>query len=151
MKAAPEEFNLMRQKEAFQAIEQARRSRGVSISDVWRRYGICINSLYAWSSGQRTPSLKNLIKVADAFGFDVLMVRGAEVYDLKDTTAAMHALDKERLARRMPLTDMEEKSGVSLNSFYAWRSKARTPALCNIVALSQTFGFEVIMRRRLDA
>lgn len=74
-----------------------------------------------------------------------------QVYDLKDTTAAMLALDKERLAKGMSLADMEEKSGISLNSFYAWRSKSRTPALCNIVALSQTFGFEVIMRRRINA
>lgn len=151
MMAAAQEFNLMRQKEAFQAIDETRRSLGISLSQAWKHHGICINSLYAWQSGIRTPSLKNLIKVADTFGFDVLMVREPDCFDLKDTEAAMLALDKERLARRMSLTDMEEKSGVSLNSFYAWRSGSRTPALCNIVALSQTFGFEVIMRRRINA
>lgn len=145
------EFNLMRQREAFEAIEETRKALGISLSRAWKHHGICINSLYAWRSGHRTPSLQKVIKVAETFGFEVVMTRGAEVYNMNDTPTAMLALDSKRQAAGISLAEMEEKSGVSINSFYAWRSNARSPSLCNIVAFSQTFGFEVIMRRKADA
>jgi predicted transcriptional regulator len=72
----------------------------------------------------------------------------ADEYNLRDQRAAMAALDAERRRSGMSLGDMEEKSGVSVNSVYAWRSCARSPTLCNAVAIAETFGFEIIMRRK---
>lgn len=69
-------------------------------------------------------------------------------YNMADQRAAMAALDEERRSRGMSLGDMEERSGVSVNSVYAWRSCARSPTLCNAVAIAETFGFEIIMRRK---
>ncbi|XUY27602.1 helix-turn-helix domain-containing protein [Agrobacterium sp. rho-8.1] len=69
-------------------------------------------------------------------------------YNLSDQRTAMAALDRERVTHGMSLGDMEEKSGVSVNSVYAWRNCQRSPHLCNIVAIAETFGFEVVMRRK---
>ena len=69
-------------------------------------------------------------------------------YNLRNQSAAMAVLNEERKRLGMSLGDMEEKSGVSVNSVYAWRSCARSPTLCNAVAIAETFGFEIIMRRK---
>ncbi len=69
-------------------------------------------------------------------------------YNLRDQRAAMAALDDERRTRGMSLAEMEDRSGVSVNSVYAWRSCARSPTLFNVVALAETLGFEIVMRRR---
>ncbi|TCM71909.1 helix-turn-helix transcriptional regulator [Rhizobium sp. BK068] len=66
-------------------------------------------------------------------------------YDLADQRTAMNALSRERVLLGMELGDMEEKSGVSVNSFYAWRSAGRSPQLANLVAVAQTLGFEIVM------
>lgn len=69
-------------------------------------------------------------------------------YNLRDQRTAMAALDEERKARSMSLGEMEDRSGVSVNSVYAWRSCARSPTLFNVVALAETLGFEIVMRRK---
>jgi predicted xylose isomerase-like sugar epimerase len=66
-------------------------------------------------------------------------------YNLADQRAAMDALYHARIALGISLGDMEAKSGVSVNSFYAWRSVQRSPQLANLVALAQTLGFEIVM------
>lgn len=73
---------------------------------------------------------------------------GEAEHNLNDLPAAMARLEEERRRRGMTLGDMEEKSGVSTNSFYAWRSGYRAPQLPLLVALAQTLGFEVYIRRR---
>lgn len=147
----PQEYNLSRQREAFGAIESEWQARAITRHEAWREMGICLNSFYAWRSGSRSPALRNMVKIADAFGFQVIMRRGATEYDLADQVAAMVALNAERRAIAMSLADMEERSGVSANTFYAWLSGSRSPALFNLVAISQTFGFEVIMRGKPNA
>jgi len=77
-----------------------------------------------------------------------MSIEGQDEFNLRDQKTAMAALDAERRARGMSLGDMEEKSGVSVNSVYAWRSCARSPTLCNAVAIAETFGFEIVMRRK---
>lgn len=69
-------------------------------------------------------------------------------FDLTNQRKAMAALDAERKRKRMFVADMEDKSGVSANTFYAWRGGMREPTLGHLVALAQTLGFDVIMRRR---
>jgi DNA-binding phage protein len=68
-----------------------------------------------------------------------------DAFDLADQRTAMNALSRERVAIGMELGDMEGKSGVSVNSFYAWRSEERSPQLANLVAVAQTLGFEIVM------
>lgn len=70
----------------------------------------------------------------------------ADEFNLKDQRAAMAAIYDERRKVGMSLSDMEQKSGVSTNSFYAWRKEQRSPALVNAVAIAETFGFEIVMR-----
>jgi len=62
----------------------------------------------------------------------------------------MTAIFRERLAIGMSLWDMEEQSGVSLNSAYQWLKGDRSPAVPNFVSLAETVGFEVVMRSILD-
>ncbi len=69
-------------------------------------------------------------------------------YNMRDQRTALAALDAERYRQKMSLGDMESRSGVSVNSVYSWRACIRSPTLGNLVALAETFGFEIIMRRR---
>lgn len=68
-------------------------------------------------------------------------------YDALSQRSIMTAINDERQRRGMSLASMEEKSGVSANSFYAWLNCKRSPSLVNIVALAQTFGFIIILRK----
>lgn len=69
-------------------------------------------------------------------------------YNLKDQGAVMAAIYAERDRLGVSLGDMEQRSGVSVNSVYAWRKCQRSPTLCNMVAIAETFGYEIIMRRK---
>lgn len=69
-------------------------------------------------------------------------------FNLKDQQRAMAVLDSERKRLFMSLLDMEERSGVSVNSFWHWVRLRRSPSLFNLIAVAETFGFEVIMRRK---
>jgi hypothetical protein len=73
---------------------------------------------------------------------------GPQEFNMSDQKTALAVLNEERLRLGMSLGEMEDRSGISINSVYAWRSCARSPTLVNIVAVAETFGFEVIMRRR---
>jgi hypothetical protein len=70
-----------------------------------------------------------------------------EAYDLSNQRAAMVALGEERSRRGLQVLDMEMKSGVSMNTFYAWSNGNRSPTLGNLVALAQTLGFRIVMVR----
>jgi len=72
----------------------------------------------------------------------------AQETNLNDQRRAMAALFKEREAIGLPFRDWEDRSGISSNSAYAWRYGKRAPMLCNIVALAETLGFELIMRKK---
>lgn len=69
-------------------------------------------------------------------------------FDLNQQRRAMSALHAERRRIAMSIADMEQKSGVSMNSFYAWHGGQREPTLGCLVAVAQTLGFDIIMRRR---
>lgn len=75
-------------------------------------------------------------------------LEGPQEFNMSDQKTALAVLNEERLRLGMSLGEMEDRSGVSVNSVYAWRSCVRSPTLVNIVAVAETFGFEVIMRRR---
>lgn len=62
---------------------------------------------------------------------------------------AMRVLNEERTRIGMNVRDLEAKSGVSVSSFYAWKCNVRSPNLANMIALAQTLGFEVVMRRKI--
>lgn len=71
-------------------------------------------------------------------------------FDLTDQRKAMRVLNEERQSIGMNVRDLEAKSGVSVSSFYAWQCNLRSPNLANMIALAQTLGFEVVMRRRSE-
>ncbi|WP_273794585.1 SIMPL domain-containing protein [Brucella intermedia] len=146
-----DEYDLHDQRAAMAVLDAERKARGVPTSEIKKRHGVSMNSVYAWRAHTRTPHLQRFVSLATTLGFDVIMRRIAEPrdeYDLRDQRAAIAVLDAERKARDMALGDMEDKSGVSVNSVYAWRSCVRSPLLCNAVAIAETFGFEIFMRRR---
>lgn len=61
---------------------------------------------------------------------------------------AVRRLDVERKHVGMSIYDMENKSGVSINSFYAWKRNVRSASVPNIVAVAESLGFEIIMRKK---
>lgn len=72
-------------------------------------------------------------------------------YNLSDQRTAFAALEAERCRMGMSILDMEHRSGVSATSVYTWRKCARSPTLFNVVTIAETFGFDVIMRRKKTA
>lgn len=71
-----------------------------------------------------------------------------EEYDLTNQRAAMEVLFRERKTLGMSLGDWEEKSGVSINSAYSYRTMKRDPSLGKLLALAQVLGFKIVMVRR---
>ncbi len=73
-----------------------------------------------------------------------------EEWNLKDQRGAMAAIFRERRNQSVSFLDMEDDSGVSVCSAFNWLNGERSPILPNFVALAQTFGFEVVMRSKLE-
>lgn len=144
-------YDLTNPRAAFAAIDSERKRLKLPISAVEASAKVASNSFYSWLKLERSPTIRKIAPTAKAFGFALVVRKGAAEFDLSDQCAAMTALDDERGAMGMSLGDMEDKSGVSVNSFYYWKSGKRSPQLVNLVALAQTLGFEVIMRRALPS
>lgn len=68
--------------------------------------------------------------------------------NLNNQRSTLVRLDDERKAIGMYIFDMEDRSGVSVNSFYAWKRGDRHPTIGFLVAVAETLGFEIIMRPR---
>lgn len=75
----------------------------------------------------------------------------AQEFSLSDQRLTFAVLEAERCRLGMTIFDMEHRSGVAAASVYSWRKCARSPMLCNVVAIAETFGFEVVMRRKKTA
>lgn len=78
--------------------------------------------------------------------FDPSEIDTAE-FDLSDYPVAIGKLNDERKRREVKLIDLEEHSGVSMNTMYAWQSGFRSPTLVHLCALAKSMGFEVVMKR----
>ncbi|MER9505991.1 helix-turn-helix transcriptional regulator [Mesorhizobium sp. M0579] len=146
------EFDLNRQRHAMAGLDAERKRLAMPVAEMENRSGVSMNSFFSWRSVSREPTLGCLVCISQTLGFDVIMRRrkpGAADLNLDDLGAALAALDAERKRRKMRLGDMEEKSGVSANTFLAWKSGSRKPTLGCLVAIAQTLGFDVILKRRL--
>lgn len=66
----------------------------------------------------------------------------------RNESAAYVAMNAARVRKGMSYLDMEEKSGVSVNSFWHYLRGKRSPTLANLIAIAETCGYEVIMRKR---
>jgi hypothetical protein len=78
------------------------------------------------------------------------MISTTEEYNMRDVPKAMEALYSSRRDCGMTVWKFEEKSGVSYNAGHAWRNGDRYPQLSNLVAVSQTLGFDIIMRSKAE-
>ena len=75
------EINLNRQVDALRAIDARRRRLGMSVYDMEAASGVSVSSFYAYFSknGRRNPSVSNIIALAEAVGFEVVMRRKPSV------------------------------------------------------------------------
>ncbi|NTE55079.1 helix-turn-helix transcriptional regulator [Agrobacterium tumefaciens] len=140
-------YDLTDPRDAFDAIEAERRARRLGINSI-RAAGVALNSWFSWRKMVRSPMVSNLVLLASAFGFAIVVTKNGAEFSLSDQPAAISAFDAERKILGMSLGEMEDRSGVSVNSFYYWKSGKRSPQLVNLVALAQTLGFEVMMVRK---
>lgn len=70
--------------------------------------------------------------------------------NLNDQRRAMAALFKEREAVGITTRDLEKQSGVSFNAVSTWRHGLCAPTLDKFIALAETLGFEVVLRRKQE-
>lgn len=68
-------FNLSNQREAFIALEEERHRLGMSLTQMVKRSGVSANSVYAWRSCARSPTIDNVVKIAEAFGYEIILRR----------------------------------------------------------------------------
>ncbi|RCL02209.1 MAG: hypothetical protein JSC189_000701 [Candidatus Tokpelaia sp. JSC189] len=66
---------------------------------------------------------------------------------LPNVGCAVNYLLSERVRRGIDHDELDMKSGVSWRSVYYWRH-VRDPQILNFVAVAETLGCEVILRRR---
>jgi len=71
-----------------------------------------------------------------------------EEIDLANRRAAMAALVKEREIKHMTLLDISWDSGVSWDAVRSWAQGRREPTMGNLIAVAQTLGFEIILRKK---
>lgn len=142
---------LSNQRAFMPLIESMRMKTGITHREMCERATLSSNSVYVWNQCRRDPRLSKLIGLVAVLGYDVVL-RGSDGLEtnLRDLPAAIYRIDAVRKARGICLGEMEDRSGVSLSSFYSWRSDKRDPNLANLVALAETFGFEVVMQERVQ-
>lgn len=61
---------------------------------------------------------------------------------------AMAHIDKERRNLNISLLEVQERSGISVNSTYAWRGQMRSPTIEKLIPYIELFGFELVLRRK---
>ena len=144
----PDVVNLVRQTDALDAIALARIERGLSWDDLCASASLSRNSVAVWRRGRRSPILSKFEPLARALGYSVeLEDHKGQVVSLGDLPACIERINIDRRLMGVGLYEMEYRSGVSFRSFFAWRNGERSPTLANIVAVAETFGFSVVMRR----
>lgn len=71
-----DEFNLNRLPEAMDALNAERQRQGLSAIDLELRSGVTTSALYAYMSQKiPNPGITNVVALAEALGFDVVMRR----------------------------------------------------------------------------
>lgn len=70
-----DEHDLSCVRSAIRAIDEARRTLGMSTKDIKRLSGVSINSFYAWLNEERDPTMGLLVNLAEAVGFEIVMRR----------------------------------------------------------------------------
>lgn len=70
-----DEINLADQRAAFKHLEAERRRVGMQLAEMHEASGVSVNSVYAWRSCARSPTVDNMCKIAEAFGYEVVMRR----------------------------------------------------------------------------
>ncbi|WP_062114019.1 helix-turn-helix transcriptional regulator [Aureimonas sp. AU40] len=145
---APDSVNLVRQIDALHALTIVRIERGMSSRSLCELANLSSNSIAEWRRGRRAPQLSNFIRLAQTLGYEVVLVDGKDAAtDFRDLTACIDRIDVERRAKKVGLYEMELQAGVSVRTYYSWWNEDRIPTIANLVALAETFGFSVIMRR----
>jgi len=66
--------------------------------------------------------------------------------NLSNRRAAIGALVKARIHKKMTLLDASWVSGVSWDAVRSWEKGRREPTMGNLVAVAQSLGFEIILR-----
>jgi len=90
-------------KALVQALEQARRARGWTVSELARRAGISRNVAYKVLRGESETSWDNLQAMSDA--------QGVSMFALMDTTEDQFNKDREALRKLLEKMDAGEWDG----------------------------------------
>ncbi|WP_442935572.1 helix-turn-helix domain-containing protein [Nitratireductor sp. CH_MIT9313-5] len=112
--------------------------------------GVSSNSIYSWIKGKRSPCIRTLIRLAEAVGYELIIIDGGApetvVASCENMRTAMSLLFDARRARGITMEELSARSGVSLNSLYAWQNESQSPQLQLLVAVAHTLRFRVILR-----
>ncbi|MFB9953415.1 helix-turn-helix domain-containing protein [Rhizobium puerariae] len=147
-----EEWDLRDLPAAMEALYEARRASGLRVYELEDRSGVSFNAGHAWLNGHRSAHLSCFVAVAQTLGFETLLRKKdnpAVCFDLSRTAEVMQALNKAREESGMFTTELRERSGVSMSSFYSWLRRYRDPTIGKLVFVADALGFDVIMRRKL--
>lgn len=148
-----QDVNLCDQRAAMRVLFSERDRTGVGNKELRDRSRVAINSAQYWLAGKAAPTLGRLVSFAAALGYSVILVKTPggggtdDEINLSDQRSALDRLFAERTRIGMSIFDLEARSGISVNTMYAWRAEKREPALGNLVALANVLGFEIVLRK----
>ena len=105
--------------------------------------GVKIPTITRYLRAERTPSVENLVKLADYFNCscDFLLGRVAEDYSTKFYTCPPFTEQLKELQKHYKCSWMEfyNKAKISASRFYEWKNGKRVPSLDCIILLAECF------------
>ncbi len=79
------EISLTDQRVGIAALDEERRAIGMSLRVFADAAGVSISAFYEWRSGAKSPALRNVVAMADALGFEVVLRRKVAAMDSLET------------------------------------------------------------------
>ena len=100
-----------------------------------------------YQSGQKTPSLDLLIRMADYFqcSTDYLLGLETELYTRTFNTCPPFQQRLPEFCKAMRITkyQIEHKAGIAQSAIYKWQNGTGTPSVDSLIKISETFGCSV--------
>ncbi|SHL71614.1 hypothetical protein SAMN05444389_1014 [Paracoccus solventivorans] len=73
--AGPREISLTDQRGAMAALFAEKDRAGLTVFDLEVKSGISAKAAYSWRAGRQSPALANLVALAQALGFEIILRR----------------------------------------------------------------------------
>ena len=110
--------------------------------DVAKDIGIGKTTIYEYLSGNKMPSLQNLIKIADYFNCSTDYILGLEneIYDttFNECKSFHERFDKVLKAYGVTRYKLEKQTGIAESALYYWAKGKKLPTVESLITVCKT-------------